>query len=101
MIAECDERVSLLSSISESSEENVSVSDVKTKKKSGWYGWLVVGCSFFCVCVLDGVGYSFGVFFEPLLHDLGGDKGRGLLSIAGSLQVNKTFFLPKFPLTFL
>ena len=72
-----------------------------TKKKSGWYGWLVVGCSFFCVCVLDGVGYSFGVFFEPLLHDLGGDKGRGLLSIAGSLQVNKTFFLPKFPLTFL
>ena len=22
----------------------------------GWYGWLVVACSFLCVCVLDGVG---------------------------------------------
>ena len=33
------------------------------------------------------VGYSFGVFFEPLLRELSGGQGRGVLAIAGSLQV--------------
>ena len=54
----------------------------------GWYGCLVVLCCFLCVCVLDGIGYSFGVFFESLLQELSNGHGRGVLSIAGSLQVN-------------
>lgn len=52
--------------------------------EGGW-GWLVVLASFLCVFVLDGIGYSFGVFLEPLLADLG--EGRGVLSMAGSMQV--------------
>eukprot|EP00092_Neocalanus_flemingeri_P039693 GFUD01043225.1.p1 GENE.GFUD01043225.1~~GFUD01043225.1.p1 ORF type:complete len:450 (+),score=115.12 GFUD01043225.1:98-1447(+) len=52
--------------------------------EGGW-GWVVVLASFLCVCVLDGIGYSFGVFLEPLLADLG--EGRGVLSMAGSMQV--------------
>ena len=85
------ERVSLLcAEISDENEHSSSErreGDVEDKSPGIWRGWLVVVCSFLCVCVLDGVGYSFGVFFDPLLHDLGADQGRGLLSIAGSLQV--------------
>ena len=57
----------------------------RSEHKEGWLGWLVVACSFTCICVLDGIGYSFGVFLEPLLEEF--EEGRGALSIAGSLQV--------------
>jgi len=86
--------------VSAQSEENVASSESQESHESseerskrteevgaGWYAWLVVCCSFTCVCVLDGIGYSFGVFFETLLHDLSGGQGRGVLSIAGGLQV--------------
>ena len=76
--AESDENVAS-SEHSDSSEER--------SKEAGWYAWLVVLCSFTCVCILDGIGYSFGVFFETLLRDLSGGQGRGVLSIAGGLQV--------------
>ena len=59
----------------------------KSAVRGGWYPWLVVVCSFYCVCLLDGVGYSFGVLFDPLLKELSDGHGRGLLAIAGSLQV--------------
>jgi len=59
----------------------------KVHQEQGWYPWLVVACSFLCICVLDGVGYSFGVLFEPLLKDLSDGHGRGTLAIAGSLQI--------------
>ena len=59
----------------------------KSSVRGGWYPWLVVVCSFLCVCLLDGVGYSFGVLFDPLLKELSDGHGRGLLAIAGSLQV--------------
>ena len=86
--AESDENVASSESpespeSSETSEESVK----RTEEGPGWYGWLVVLCSFTCVCVLDGIGYSFGVFFETLLQDLSGGHGRGVLSIAGGLQV--------------
>ena len=80
--AESDENVASSES-PESSEESVK----RTEEGAGWYAWLVVLCSFTCVCVLDGIGYSFGVFFETLLRDLSGGQGRGVLSIAGGLQV--------------
>jgi len=57
----------------------------RPEHKEGWLGWLVVACSFTCICILDGIGYSFGVFLEPLLEEF--EEGRGALSIAGSLQV--------------
>ena len=52
----------------------------RSEHKEGWLGWLVVACSFTCICVLDGIGYSFGVFLEPLLVEF--NEGRGALSIA-------------------
>ena len=50
-----------------------------------WRGWLVVSCSFYCIAVLDGVGYTTGVMLDSLLRDLGG--GRGKVSLVGSIQV--------------
>ena len=48
-------------------------------------GWVVVVASFICLCVLDGAAYTFGVFLDPLIEEMGG--GRGQTSIAGSLLV--------------
>jgi len=73
-----DERTDLLEGQEEKHSERV-------KHVEGGWGWLVVAASFCVICVLDGIGYSFGVFLEPLISDLG--EGRGALSIAGSLQV--------------
>ena len=85
--AESDENVA-----SSESPESLESSD---EEGAGWYGWLVVLCSFTCVCVLDGIGYSFGVFFETLLRDLSGGQGRGVLSIAGGLQVTINNIYPR------
>lgn len=63
------------------------MSQLQPPREGGW-GWVVVLAAFLVICVLDGVGYSFGVFLEPLLEDNMDDgDGRGILSMAGSLQV--------------
>jgi len=51
----------------------------------GGWGWVVVLASFTCLCVLDGAAYTFGVFIDPLIEEMGG--GRGQTSLAGSLLV--------------
>ena len=50
-----------------------------------WWKWVVVLASFYCIAILDGVGYTTGILLDSLLQDLGG--GRALMSLAGSLQV--------------
>ena len=45
----------------------------------------MVLASFICLCVLDGAAYTFGVFIDPLIEEMGG--GRGQTSLAGSLLV--------------
>ena len=47
----------------------------------GGWGWVVVLSSFMCLCVLDGAAYTFGVFIDPLIEEMGG--GRGQTSVAG------------------
>jgi len=63
----------------------------KIEPSEGGAAWLVVAASFLCICVLDGTMYSFGVFLEPLMHDL--KQSRGTISIAGSLQVALSAFV--------
>ena len=94
MMEDTEETQCLLSAESDenvASSEHSDSSDERSKEGAGWYAWLVVLCSFTCVCILDGIGYSFGVFFETLLRDLSGGQGRGVLSIAGGLQVTTIF----------
>ena len=51
----------------------------------GGWGWLVV-CACFCTTfVLDGIGYSFGMFMKPLKHEMR-ESNFGVASI-GSVQV--------------
>ena len=51
----------------------------------GGWGWVVVAASFFCLCVLDGISYTFGMFLSPLMEEM--DCGRSGVSAAGSFQV--------------
>merc|ERR1719315_691527 len=51
----------------------------------GGWGWVVVAASFLCLCVLDGISYTFGIFLAPLMEDM--DCGRGGTSAAGSFQI--------------
>ena len=76
-------------SLNESSKENEVPNE--PLPEGGW-GWVVVIAAFLVICVLDGVGYSFGIFLLPLLNDKIADS-RGILSMAGSLQVG---FITKF-----
>ena len=43
----------------------------RTKKSGFFYGYIVVICSFLILMICFGINYSFGVFFNPLLQDLG------------------------------
>jgi len=50
----------------------------------GGWGWVIVGASFLCNMVLDGIGYSFGIFLEPLEKHFEG-AGKGKISLVGSI----------------
>jgi len=57
----------------------------------GGSAWWVVVASFFCISVLDGTMYSFGVFLGPLVEDL--HQPMGVVSMVGSLQVAFSAFI--------
>jgi len=65
-------------------ESNVLDDDLPPPPNGGW-GWVVVAASFFCLCVLDGISYTFGMFLAPLMEDM--ECGRSGVSAAGSLQI--------------
>ena len=46
---------------------------------------MVVMSAFYCIAVLDGVGYTTGIMLDTLLHDLGGTTAQ--ISLVGSVQV--------------
>ena len=54
-----------------------------TEDEEHWYGWLVVAASFLCNMVIDGMGYSFGVMLEPLMHEF--HVGAGQVAFVGSI----------------
>lgn len=54
-----------------------------TEMEETWYGWVVVAASFLCNMVIDGMGYSFGVMLQPLMHEF--NVGAGEVSFVGSI----------------
>lgn len=66
----------------EASENDENESQASEDDES-WYGWLVVAASFLCNMVIDGMGYSFGVMLQPLMHEF--HVGAGQVAFVGSI----------------
>ncbi|CAG2180301.1 unnamed protein product [Oppiella nova] len=49
----------------------------------GGYGWVVVLASFLCNVIVDGIAYTFGLFFEQFVQHFGTTKGK--VALCGSL----------------
>lgn len=49
----------------------------------GGYGWVIVLASFLCNLVVDGIAYTFGLFFNHFVTHFGASKGK--TALAGSL----------------
>lgn len=49
----------------------------------GGYGWVIVFSSFMCNLIVDGIAYTFGLFFQYFVHHFGASKGK--TALAGSL----------------
>ena len=69
----------------ENAGESLEKTDNSFAKKKTWkaWGWLVVAASFYCIAILDDVGYTTEILLDALLKDLGG--GRAEMSLANSL----------------
>ena len=69
----------------ETTGENIDENESQTseEEEESLYGWLVVGASFLCNMVIDGMGYSFGVMLQPLMHEF--HVGAGQVAFVGSI----------------
>lgn len=61
------------------------VSATVEKEHGFFYGWVVVVCAFFALCIAYGIQFTFGVFMPVISADTGWD--RGSLSLPYSLYV--------------
>lgn len=76
---------SIRQSISEIPVIEVSEGTTDEQGPDGGWGWLVLIAGFFCLAVLDGIAYTFGVFLDPLVVEM--KEKRSKVSIAGSMLV--------------
>lgn len=49
----------------------------------GGYGWVIVLASFLCNVIVDGIAYTFGLFFEEFVRHF--DTTKGKVALCGSL----------------
>jgi len=49
----------------------------------GGYGWVIVIASFLCNVIVDGIAYTFGLFFEEFVRHF--DTTKGKVALCGSL----------------
>jgi hypothetical protein len=49
----------------------------------GGYGWVIVLASFLCNVIVDGIAYTFGLFFEEFVRHFNTSKGK--VALCGSL----------------
>lgn len=72
-----DRRDSVISDISED------ISDLIPTPPDGGWGWVIVASSLFCNIIVDGIGYSFGIFLPEFVNFFG--ETRSKVSLIGSL----------------
>ena len=82
ILSEQEECTPILNNQNSENDQNDS-SDNTDEDEEHWYGWLVVAASFLCNMVIDGMGYSFGVMLEPLMHEF--HVGAGQVAFVGSI----------------
>lgn len=71
-------RVSAASQISDDNVSNL----IPTPPDGGW-GWVIVAASLVCNIIVDGIGYSFGIFLPEFVRYF--DSPRSKVSLVGSL----------------
>lgn len=62
----------------------------------GGYGWVIVFASFMCNLVVDGIGYSFGVFLPELVNYF--EVGKGTIAFVGSMLAGSILAVGEFDL---
>lgn len=62
----------------------------------GGYGWVIVFASFMCNLVVDGIGYSFGVFLPELVNYF--EVGKGTVALVGSILAGSLLAVGEFDL---
>ena len=64
----------------------------------GGWGWVVCAGSFFCMVIMDGILFSFGVFFLDLLEYFG--EGKGKTAWVGSTLMGTHLIVGEWPCSF-
>ena len=80
-----EEKQYLLQDHNSESGRNSSDNDDNDQPPDGGWGWIVVLACFLTTFTLDGIGYSFGMFMEPLKQEMG--EGNFGVASVGSIQV--------------
>ncbi|KAL3886819.1 hypothetical protein ACJMK2_026787 [Sinanodonta woodiana] len=63
--------------------EEESLTDLLPIPPDGGYGWVIVAVSLMCNLIVDGIGYSFGIFLSEFVVYF--DESRSKVSLVGSL----------------
>ena len=74
-------KISAVSAQSAESDDNIS-NLIPTPPDGGW-GWVIVASSLVCNIIVDGIGYSFGIFLPEFVRFF--DAPRSKVSLIGSL----------------
>ena len=85
METEDGEKRSLLGGGSEGGSEGGAEGGAGEQGRDGGWGWVVVLACFLTTFTLDGIGYSFGMFMEPLKLEMG--EGNFGVASVGSIQI--------------
>lgn len=72
-------------------EDNIALEDdlddthiiMRDPAPNGGYGWVIVFLSFFCNLIVDGIAYTFGLFFDEFVSYFGTTKAK--VALVGSL----------------
>lgn len=68
--------------------------DVIPPPPNGGYGWVIVFASFMCNLIVDGIGYSFGVFLPQLVIYF--EVGKGTIALVGSILAGSILAVGEF-----
>jgi len=72
-----------LSDVTDESYDDDDIADFIPTPPDGGWGWVIVAASLMCNIIVDGIGYSFGIFLPEFVRTFG--ESRSKVSLIGSL----------------